>query len=318
MKLVAVNFAVVILLASVKAAGAPAAAEAPNYVAPTGFGTKHWGDPLNGFEQFVDAEPFSMSGSWTRGKTTERDFNCIMTTPVLPSATEAQAAGSSMLALPTEACDLGSSSMRNKVEGRGFHVLVEHRNESQGFRFGGKDGVLLYPVIFQFCAKWDSLKVEEPPNFKELVKFCGMRLMFRGETDEELAALPAGEQTRFDQVLDFLIAQYGRPERFQKRGRVEIEAEGGAAVVGERRYRTSRWCPPRDRDIATKCDASVVLAYDGVKRWGYVLYSSPAVWEYAFARESSGFKGEYLYRMLHAQGPASSAELQQTTVRDEK
>jgi len=296
------------------------AAEAPKYQAPAGFGGKHWGDPLTGFEKFIDAEPFSMSGSWTRGKTTESDFQCITNAPVLPSAVEAQAAGGGLLSMPMEACDLTSSNMRNKVEGRGFHVLVEHRNESQGFRYGGKDGVLLYPVIFQFCAKWDSLKVEEPPNFKELVKFCGMRLMFKGESDEELATLPSGSQTRFDRVLDLLIEQFGRPERFEKRGRVEIEAAEGTAVVGERRYRTARWCPPRDRDIATKCDASVVLAYDGVKRWGYVFYSTPAVWEYAFARENSGFKGEYIYRMLHAEQwpPTAEPGLQQTTVRDGK
>jgi hypothetical protein len=287
------------------------AAEAPRYQAPPGFGGKHWGDPLSAFENFVDAKPFSMSGSWTRGKTTESTFNCITTAPVLPSATEAQAAGASQLAVPIEGCDLTSSSMRNRIEGRGFHVLIEHRNETQGFRFGGRDGVLLYPVIFQFCARWDSLKVEEPANFKDLVKFCGMRLMFKGESDEELAALPSGTQTRFDRVLDTLIAQYGRPDRFQKRGRVEIEAADGETVMGERRYRTARWCPPRDRDIATRCDASVVLAYDGLKRWGYVLYSSPGVWEYAYARENGGFKGEYLYRMLHA-------ERQLTTARDEK
>jgi hypothetical protein len=288
----------------------PRAAEAPEYAAPKGFGNKKWGDPFTSFEQFVDTEPFSMSGSWTRGKTTERDFTCIMTNPVLPSATEAQAAGSAPLATPMESCDLSASSLRNKVEGRGFHVLIEHRNESQGFRLGGKQGVLLYPVIFQFCARWDSLKVEEPPNFRELVKFCGMRLMFRGETDEELAALPAGEPTRFDRVLDHLISQFGRPERFRKRGHVEIEGADGAVVVGERRYRTSRWCPPRDRGLSTPCDASVVLAYDGAKRWGYVFYSSPAVWEYAYAREHSGFPGEYLYRMLHAG--------KQTTARDGK
>ena len=129
------------------------AAEAPKYDAPMGFGNRHWGDPLSSFEQFVGAEPFSMSGSWTRGKTTERDFYCVTNAPVLPSATESQAAGSATLAIPMEGCDLASSSMRNKVEGRGFHVLIEHRKESQGFRLGGKDGVLLYPVIFQFCAR---------------------------------------------------------------------------------------------------------------------------------------------------------------------
>jgi len=309
---------VIAILATSLVASTAGAAEATKYVAPQGFGNQKWGDPLSSFEKFVDAEPFSTSASWTRGKVTEREFHCILTSPVMTSAGDAMAAGGSPAAMGTETCDLSSSSNRNKIEGTGFHVLIEHRIETQGLRFGGNNGVLVYPVIYQFCANWDSVKVEEPPNFKDLAKFCGMRLMFRGETDEELAALPAGESTRFDRILDSLIAQFGRPERFRKRGRVEIEAEGDV-VAGERRYATQRWCSPRDRALSTSCDASVVLAYDGVKRWGYIFYSAPPVWEFAYARENGAFKGEYLYRMLHALKPApADPPAQQTTVRDEK
>jgi hypothetical protein len=82
---------------------------------------------------------------------------------------------------------------------------------------------------------------------------------------------------------------------------VVIEAMDGASVGGERRYKTYRWCPPHERALATSCAASVVLAYDAEKRWGYVLYSSPAVWEYAYARESGAFKGDELFRLLNAQ-----------------
>jgi hypothetical protein len=31
-----------------------------------------------------------------------------------------------------------------------------------------------------------------------------------------------------------------------------------------------------------------------------VLYATPVLWEYAFAREHNGFKGDRLYKLLHA------------------
>jgi hypothetical protein len=298
MKSIASPCAGVLLLAAFVVAGA---AEPGKYQAPEGFSGKHWGDPFSAFDG-LGGDPFSMGAAWTRGKVTDSTFNCVISIPTLPSATEQQAAasfGGQSQSNAADSCNLTSSSRQERVEGRGFHVLVEHRNEKQGFRFGS-DGVLFYPVLYQFCAHWDSLKKEEPPNFKELEKFCGMRLMFKGETAQELAALPADAKTHFDQVLDSLIARFGRPYRFEKRGRVVIEDMEGSSGGEERRYQTLRWCPPYDRNLATSCTASIVLAYDPEKRWGYVLYSTPEVWEYAYARENGGYKGEYLYRMLNA------------------
>jgi len=33
---------------------------------------------------------------------------------------------------------------------------------------------------------------------------------------------------------------------------------------------------------------------------GSVVYATPLLWEYAFARENYGFKGDRLYKLLHA------------------
>jgi hypothetical protein len=33
---------------------------------------------------------------------------------------------------------------------------------------------------------------------------------------------------------------------------------------------------------------------------GTVLYSTPLLWEFAYAREKNGHKGDKLFRMLHA------------------
>jgi len=308
MKSLASLFAGGLLLAGATLA---TAADPVKYEAPDGFNGRQWGAPLAAFDKF-GTEPLSVGAAWTRGKVTDVSFNCHFTNPVLASAGDAQAAasGQQVASVSTETCDAATSRQRTRVEGGGFHVLMEHRIDKQGFRYGA-DGVLMFPVIYQFCAAWDSAKKALPPDFNDRVKFCGMRLMFKGETDEELAALKADGDTRYDRVLDALIARFGRPFRFEKRGRVVIEAMDGetsSIVGGERRYKTWRWCPPFDRSLATSCAASVVLAYDAEKRWGYVLYSTPAVWQYAYARESGDFKGDDLYRLLNAQElPAKAA-----------
>ena len=33
---------------------------------------------------------------------------------------------------------------------------------------------------------------------------------------------------------------------------------------------------------------------------GTVLYSTPLLWEFAYARENNGYKGDKLFKMLHA------------------
>lgn len=286
------------------------AAETVKYQAPEGFGGRRWGELLSTFTKFP-AEPLSVGASWTRGKVTAVNFNCMARAPTMPSATDAQSAtnaGNMVSSGAAEACDMHGSRGSERTEGGGFHVLLEHRIEGQGFKFG-KDGVLLYPVVWQFCANWDSVKKEMPPDFDKRAQFCGMRLMFKGETNEELAQLPDSATTRYDRVLDALIAKYGQPSRFQKRGRVTIEGvDDAGVVVGNRTYKTWRWCPPLDRALATSCDASVTLAYDGEKRWGTVLYSAPPVWAYAYAREAGDFKGEELYAMLHGRRPPTKSD----------
>jgi hypothetical protein len=201
-------------------------------------------------------------------------------------------------------CDMQAThnTLRRRFEGGGFYVLSEYLIEDQGGRFpGAKDGVLLYPMIYQFCANWDSVKREVPPKFDEMNKFCGMRLLFESETAEELRKLPADHVTNYDRVLDSLIAKFGKPDRFVRRGQVTIETlEGDSSDRRERKFRVWRWCPARDRGLHTSCTASVVLSLDLERGKGTVLYSTPLLWEYAYARQNNGYRGDYLFRMLHA------------------
>jgi hypothetical protein len=283
-----------LLLATAFAAHAADKPKKVQYVAPTGFDGHTWGELRTspGFAQLPE-KLYGVGAAWMRPVEKDLNFTCV---PVSPTAME--------MNTPAGGCDFQATlnTLRRKFEGGGFYVLSEYMIEEQGGVFGGeKDGVLLYPVVYQFCANWDSTKRQLPPTFDELNKFCGMRLMFKNETREELRNLPADHVTNYDRVLDKLVAKFGKPDRFIKRGQVIIETlEGDSADQKERKFSVWRWCPARDRGLHTSCTASVVLSLDLATGAGTVLYSTPLLWEYAFARQNNGYKGDYLFRMLHA------------------
>jgi hypothetical protein len=76
--------------------------------------------------------------------------------------------------------------------------------------------------------------------------------------------------------------------------------EGESPDQADRKFSVYRWCPPRDTNgLHTDCAASVVLSLNPATGVGTVLYSTPLLWEFAYAREKNN-KGDPLYRMLHA------------------
>ena len=181
-------------------------------------------------------------------------------------------------------------------------MLSEYRVEDEGARFGSaEDEVILYPVLYQFCANWDSTKREVPAKFDEMNKFCGVRMLFKSESRDELLKLPADHVTNYDRVLDKLIARFGKPDKYARRGQVIIETmEGDTTDQKERKFGIWRWCPARDRGLHTNCAASVVLSLDPATGEASVLYSTPLLWEFAYARQNNGYKGDKLFKMLHA------------------
>ena len=58
-------------------------------------------------------------------------------------------------------CDFQATLLRIRktLEGGGTYVLSEYSIDGQGFRFGDEnDGVVLHPVVYQFCANWGETK----------------------------------------------------------------------------------------------------------------------------------------------------------------
>lgn len=255
-----------------------ALARKKKYMPPEGFAGHRWGDLRSSFSR-LPAEPLGIGAAWMNPVVTEQRITCI------------------------GICDANQVllSLWQKREGGGFYVLSEYAIEGQGFQYGDDARVRFHPVVYQFCANWDSTKKEPPADFDAINKFCGVRLMFQSETREQLARLPAEHVTTYDHVLERLVERFGRPAGLMRRGKVVIETlDGESSSAADRKFRVYRWCPAFDRRLHTDCTASVVLTLDPATGVGTVLYSTPLLWEFAYARENNGFKGDRLFRMLHA------------------
>jgi len=262
------------------------------YEPPEGFAGHKWGDQRSSFERLPEA-PMGVAAAWMRTQQKQTDFHCVPNVSIGQQQSGAQ-----------DFCNFQETLLRLRTEftGGGVYVLSEYAIDGQGFKFGeGDAGVVLHPVVYQFCANWTgNRKKGAPPNFDELNKFCGMRFMFQSESREELRKLPSDHVTTYDRVLEKLLAKYGRPEGFKKRGKVVIETlEGESSDPADRKFSIWRWCPSGGKSIRTMCKSSVVLAMDPVTGVGTVLYSTPELWEFAWAREHYGFEGDKLYRILN-------------------
>jgi hypothetical protein len=263
---------------------APRLPAAPRlYHPPEGFAGHEWGDTRASFERLPE-QPLNIRAAWTRGKLRTPEFTC-------------------MSGVTCTVDDVLNSMAATKREFGGFHVLSEYKIESQGFRFGD-NGVLLHPVVYQFCANWNSVKREAPPDFDKLNKFCGMRLLFQSESVAQLHELPDDHVTRYELVLAELISHYGKPSGFMTRGSVSIQelADETSPKSGtDRQFRSWRWCPAMDRAMSTGCDSSIVLSIEPETGRALVLFATPPLWQYAYAREHMGEDGDPLFALMHAQ-----------------
>lgn len=268
------------------------AADRVKYVAPSGFAGHRWGDLRGTFDR-LPAEPLGVGAAYMLPVEKQQTFTCV---PLVPTGPVSGAA---------EGCDFHATLLRirKEYEGGGFYVLSEYVIPDQGFRMGSEqDGVLMHPVVYQFCANWhDSIRDKSPPpQFDDINRFCGMRMQFQSETREELAKLPAEHVTTYDRMLKQLLAKFGEPRGYLRRGRVLIETEeGDSDAESARKFSIYRWCPATGNGLRTECPASVVLSINPATGVGTVLYSTPLLWEFAAARETNR-KGDWLYKVLHA------------------
>jgi hypothetical protein len=277
---------------------APVLPEAPRrYQPPEGFAGHTWGQTRATFDRLPE-QAQTIRAAWTRGKERIPEFICT---------------GFAMNGSFSSSCSITDilaavQAARTGPEGAGFHVLSEYKIDSQGFRFTDS-GVTLHPVLYQFCANWNSVKREEPADFDELNKFCGMRMLFETESLAQLRDLPDDHVTRYELVLAELISRYGKPAKFLMRGKVSIHTMDDTASERsghDRKFSSWRWCPAKDRSMKTSCPSSIVLSIDPESGRGVVVFATPALWRYAWAsQDMSG--DDALFALMHGRKPRTVA-----------
>ncbi len=253
------------------------------YRAPTGFAGYKWDQPFKSFDRLKQS-PVTVQLAYSEGKVTRMDFMC----------------SPSFSSQGMDACDLQSalSTLHQRVSGRGYQLFTEFVVDGQGFRYGSANTVL-YPVTYQFCGSWRE-GGKAPPDVLDRLKLCGVRMVFKSETYEELKALSPDHVTTYEHLLSDLIAQYGDPEGYSRFGHVTVKgAEGQYSDPHERTFQTWRWCRPIDRDIAPKCEASITFGFNPDSGNGAILFATRPVWEFAYARENSQRGGDPMYKFMH-------------------
>lgn len=277
---------------------APVLPKAPRrYQPPEGFAGHAWGETRASFERLPEQAQV-MRAAWTRGKERIPEYICT---------------GFSMNGSFGSSCSITDiltavQTARMGPEGAGFHVMSEYKVDSQGFRFTDS-GVILHPVLYQFCAHWNGVERVEPENFDELNKFCGMRMLFDTESLAQLRDLPGDHVTRYELVLAELISRYGKPAKFLMRGKVSIHTLDDTSAEhsgNERRFSSWRWCPAKDRSMKTSCESSIVLSIDPEWGRGLVIFATPPLWQYAWAsQDMTG--NDALFALMHGRKPRKIA-----------
>ena len=260
-----------------------------HYRAPIGFDGHEWGEPRSSFSG-LPSEPAVVLGAWTHGKESSQNLICT---------------GRGMQQCTVD--DYVRAARNPQLEGDGFHVLSEYLVEGRGFKLP-RTGVTFYPVVYQFCANWHGMRRKVPKDFDDMNVFCGMRMLFDTESSAQLRELPPDHVTQYDLVLAELIARFGKPANFMWHGKVTVEPVDGPPIWAwsrdkahdDRKFDVWRWCPAPTGGLMTRCKASIVLSIDPDRGRGIVLFSTPEVWEYAYARESGDARPDPLYTLLHA------------------
>src|SRR5690349_9210359 len=156
------RFGFICLVLLVTAAQAADTGKRVKYSPPEGFAGHKWGDLRSSFDRLPET-PVGVGAAWMRAHQKQSGFQCI------PNVTIGQQQAGAQ-----DFCNFQETLLRLRTDfaGGGMYVLSEYSIDGQGFRFGeGESGVVLHPVIYQFCANWRGSRKKAPPqNFDELNK----------------------------------------------------------------------------------------------------------------------------------------------------
>lgn len=187
-----------------------------------------------------------------------------------------------------------------RVYGGGIEVMAEYTVPTLGYRLAEID-VLIYPVYYNFCAHPNGFGV--PKTIRNELRLCGGREVFNDDPNETRESETAGKAPVYERVLSNLIAHFGYPDGYQKRGDIFIETDTARVrLPHKRRYLQYQWCGVREgRAIHPSCISTVTYVYDPANGAGAVLYATPPLYDYAEAAHYSEPNNK-LYAALHAGG----------------
>jgi hypothetical protein len=265
------------LVMSMRVSAAPPA----DYRPPAGFNGHDWGTSLAALRGLTLWRADEALGF--RGKTTE--FHCVSD------------------AATGETCSVFNSKVEQHIEGEGSHALAEYY-----FRYDNnpwhQQGVDLKAITYLFCAsaRGDYL----PTPVKKSLRLCGARVLFDSDTPEELATRGEDYVSNYDRVLGKLIADYGQPPGYERRGSVTVTSADVSFTSADRarplqgRY---RWCglDDADKQLSPPCVATVTLSIEAATGEGTILFATAPVHVFAYARHVTGDENNDLYALLEGQ-----------------
>jgi hypothetical protein len=271
-------------------------ASAADYDPPAGFNGHAWGEPLSASPALVLWQANKATGY--AGKVTEFQMRC---TP------------------EGNSCNYLQAEMVQRVEGAGTYALAEYYLRSDTNPWQGA-GVGLIGVTYMYCAS--GVGNHLPTPLRKNLGLCGARAYFTSDTDELKAQLGADHQSNLDRLLRKLVAEHGMPPGYKPRGSITIDAlepDGAAlpAPAGGEQLRAWRWCGLKEAgsSLTPPCPATLTLVFDGSKGTGMLLYATPPMYAYAWARHEMGDAENELFVLLSGQikAPVKRDKIRQCT-----
>ncbi len=194
-------------------------------------------------------------------------------------------------------CSFANADLYQRAEGGGSFALAEYYKNVDNNPWPRQD-ISLLTVSYLFCANVAGEYLPHP--ISQHLRLCGGRILFRSDTLAELAHRSADYRSNYDRIVGRLIAEYGEPPGYERRGVVIIENVEPAQQPQRPQYVMYRWCGVEEasRLLHPTCPVSITLEFEATRGYGTILYATAAVYDFAHARNEMGDRNNDLYTLL--------------------
>jgi hypothetical protein len=238
------------------------------YVAPAGWDKYPWGTPLSVIEaERPDLQLLNAKTVKWNGKARDVHVECV-SFDKMGNCTRA--------------------NIGQDMEGGGAEAFGEYVDLGIGMK-DAKTGAFLYPAILEFYAHYGA---SIGKTLHKDLKFCGIRLVYFSQPVAE----DSDEKANDERVLQFLVRNYGFPNRYHRWPRITVESMDGQTKIRSKhkpKFIDYRW------GYGPGEHATIVNTFHPGTRYGLVLIATSDVYEYAEAAHELGDVNNLWYRLLH-------------------